>query len=115
MYFTYSQYVMSNEQCEHLTKVKSSASSAMPLQSGQRTFTTEFGRQKYNKVIHILVRFGNRFINQEVAILFMDSTLRPVLKRQLLVIGARPAPGLLFPCFFGLITGLAVPSPAMVR
>jgi len=105
---------MSNEQFEHLTKVKSSASSAMALQSGQRTFTTEFGSQKYNKVIQILVKFGNRFINQEVAILFMDSTLRPVLRRQLLVIGASLGTGLLFTYFFGFFIGLAVNLAVMV-
>jgi hypothetical protein len=105
---------MSNEQFEHLTKVKSSASSAMPLQSGQRTFIAEFGCQKYNKVIQILARFGNRFINQEVAILFMDSTLRPVLKRQLLVIGASLGTGLLFTYFFGFFIGLAVNLAVMV-
>jgi hypothetical protein len=59
---------MSKEQFEHLTKVKSSASSAIPLQSGQRTFTNELGLQKYNKVIQILARSGNRFISQEVDI-----------------------------------------------
>lgn len=38
----------------------------------------------------------------------MDSTLKPVLKRQLLVIGASLGAGLLFSYFFGFLMGLAV-------
>jgi hypothetical protein len=58
---------MSNEQFEHLTNEKSSASSAMLLQSGQRTFIGKLASRNYNKVIKILAKTGNRFINQEVA------------------------------------------------
>lgn len=38
----------------------------------------------------------------------MDSTLRPVLKRQLMVIGASLGAGLVFTYFFGFLVGLAV-------
>lgn len=38
----------------------------------------------------------------------MDSSLKPILKRQLLVIGASLGAGLLFTYFFGFFIGLAV-------
>ena len=44
----------------------------------------------------------------------MDSTLRPVLKRQLLVIGASLGAGLVFTYFFGFFIGLAVNIAVMV-
>ena len=44
----------------------------------------------------------------------MDSTLRPVLRRQLLVIGASLGTGLLFTYFFGFFIGLAVNLAVMV-
>src|SRR3990170_3015298 len=44
----------------------------------------------------------------------MDSTLRPVLKRQLLVIGASLGAGLVFSYFFGFFIGLAVNIAVMV-
>lgn len=44
----------------------------------------------------------------------MDSTLRPVLKRQLLVIGASLGAGLVFTYFFGFFIGLAVNIAVMI-
>lgn len=44
----------------------------------------------------------------------MDSTLRPVLKRQLLVIGAGLGAGLVFTFFFGFFIGLAVNMAVMI-
>jgi hypothetical protein len=44
----------------------------------------------------------------------MDSTLRPVLKRQLLVIGAGLGAGLVVALFFGFLIGLAVNIAVMV-
>jgi len=44
----------------------------------------------------------------------MDSTLRPMLKRQLLVIGASLGAGLVFTYFFGFFIGLAVNIVVMV-
>ncbi|MEM3095082.1 MAG: hypothetical protein QXX64_05535 [Nitrososphaera sp.] len=44
----------------------------------------------------------------------MDSTLRPVLKRQLLVIGASLGAGLVFAYFFGFLIGLAVNIAVMI-
>jgi hypothetical protein len=105
---------MSKEQLEHFTVEKLSASSAIPLQSGQWTFICKFGYRKYNKVIQILATFGNRFINQDVPIYCMDSTLKPVLKRQLLVVGASLGAGLVFTYFFGFFIGLAVNIAVMV-
>ena len=44
----------------------------------------------------------------------MDSTLKPMLKRQLLVIGASLGAGLVFTYFFGFFIGLAVNIAVMV-
>jgi hypothetical protein len=44
----------------------------------------------------------------------MDSTLRPVLKRQLLVIGASFGAGLVFTYFFGFFIGLMVNIAVMI-
>ncbi|HXV45130.1 MAG TPA: hypothetical protein VD736_00475 [Nitrososphaera sp.] len=44
----------------------------------------------------------------------MDSTLRPVLKRQLLVIGAGLGAGLVVALFFGFLIGLAVNVAVML-
>ena len=44
----------------------------------------------------------------------MDSTLRPVLKRQLLVIGAGLGAGLVVTVFFGFLVGLAVNMAVMI-
>ena len=44
----------------------------------------------------------------------MDSTMKPVLKRQLLVIGASLGAGLVFTYFFGFFIGLAVNIAVMV-
>jgi hypothetical protein len=44
----------------------------------------------------------------------MDGTLRPVLKRQLLVIGASLGAGLVVTLFFGFLIGLAVNIAVMV-
>lgn len=44
----------------------------------------------------------------------MDSAMKPVLKRQLLVIGASLGAGLVFTYFFGLFIGLAVNIAVMV-
>jgi len=44
----------------------------------------------------------------------MDSTLTPVLKRQLLVIGASLGAGLVFTYFFGFFIGLAVNIAVMI-
>jgi hypothetical protein len=44
----------------------------------------------------------------------MDSTLRPVLKRQLLVIGASLGAGLVFTYFFGFFIGLMVNIAVMI-
>jgi hypothetical protein len=44
----------------------------------------------------------------------MDSTLRPVLKRQLLVIGAGLGAGLVVALFFGFFIGLAVNMAVMI-
>jgi len=44
----------------------------------------------------------------------MDSTLRPVLKRQLLVISASLGAGLVFTYFFGFFIGLAVNMAVMI-
>ena len=115
MYFTYSPYVISKEQFEHFTKVKSSDISATPLQSGQRTFTCDFSYQEYNKVIiHILARSGNRLIRQEALRILMDSTLTPVLKRQILFIGTSLGAGLIFTYFFGFFAGLAANIAVLV-
>ncbi len=100
---------MSKEQLEHFTVEKLSASSAIPLQSGQRTFTCESCRQKYNKVVRIRARSGNRFISQDVGILCVDSTLKPVLKRQMLLIGASLGAGLFVTWLTGnVLLGLGV-------
>lgn len=51
----------------------------------------------------------NRFISQEVAKLHMDTTLRLVIKRQILVIGAALGAGLLVTLLTGnVLIGLAV-------
>ena len=44
----------------------------------------------------------------------MDSTLKPVLKRQLLVIGASLGAGLVFTYFFGFFIGLMVNIAVMM-
>ena len=115
MYFTYSPYVISKEQFEHFTKVKSSVISAIPLQSGQRTFTLGFGCQKYNKVIvYNLSGSGYKFIRKEALRILMNSTLTPVLKRQILFIGTSLGAGLIFTYFFGFFAGLAANIAVLV-